>query len=150
MFTVGVVVTGFLPRNDESYSPNFEIITEPNTIKIDNPDWVYRKSYNVTITVYHATEDQCDDTPNILADGTEIDVRFAGDYRYCALSRDLLSRWGGIFDYGDTVLIDGALHLSGAWIVKDTMHPRWKNRVDLLVDQDTRPYKFETAKLRSL
>ena len=158
MCSVGVVVTGF-SRTGNNYSddsgpveifPEREIISEPDTIKIENPDWVYPQYIDVTVTVYHAVESQTDDTPHITADGTKIDVRNAGDYRYCALSRDLLSRWGGNYSYGDTVIVYGAGHLSGAWIVKDTMHPRWKNRVDLLVDRNTRPYKFETAKLRSL
>jgi len=31
--------------------------------------------------------------------------------------------------------------------VRDTMHPRWKNRVDLLTDIGTTPTKFNKAKL---
>lgn len=148
--SVALVVTGFIPRDNGDYSPGFEIISEPDTLRIENPSFVYPQFLDVTVTVYHAVEGQCDDTPDILADGTRIDVRKAGSYRFCALSRDLLSRWDGPYAYGDTVYVENAGHLSGPWIVRDTMHPRWKNRVDLLVDVDTRPYKFEYAKLRSL
>ena len=51
------------------------------------------------------TKAQCDDTPNITADGTKIKPWKATEYRYVALSRDLISRWGGPFDYGDYIVI---------------------------------------------
>lgn len=123
-----------------------------DTFKIENPDFVFplNQYIDVTVTVYHAVASQTDDTPHITADGTVIDVERAGSYRYCALSRDLLVRWDGPYAYGDTVHIEGVGNLSGTWIVRDTMHKRWRNRVDLLVDPNTKPYKFETAKLRSL
>ena len=62
-------------------------------------------SFDVTVTTYNPTRQQCDSTPNITADGTKINPRKATQYRYVALSRDLLSRWGGPFDYGDYVII---------------------------------------------
>ena len=150
VWMLGAITIGLMPRGNSEPIEEIEIISEPDTLKIENPDWVYPEYIDVVVTVYHAVESQTDDTPHITADGTVIDVRNAGDYRFCALSRNLLSRWGGSFAYGDTVLVEGAGRLSGVWIVRDTMHQRWKNRVDLLVDVDTRPYKFETAKLRSL
>jgi 3D (Asp-Asp-Asp) domain-containing protein len=115
----------------------------------DAPDWVDTKIIDiVTVTIYNAVSAQCDDTPNILADGTMIDVSRAGEYRYCALSRDLLARWGGRYQYGDTISINGAGNFSGKWVVKDTMNKRFTNRVDLLVDEGTRLYKYEYASLR--
>ena len=65
-------------------------------------------SYKVTVTTYNPTREQCDDTPNITADGTKIKTWRATEYRYVALSRDLLSRWGGPFNYGDYIVIEGA------------------------------------------
>ena len=150
VWTLGLIIIGLLPRKSEVVIQEIEIISEPDTLKFEDPDWVYPEYIDVTVTVYHAVESQTDDTPHITADGTVIDVRNAGQYRFCALSRNLLERWDGPYSYGDTVFVEGAGSLSGPWIVKDTMHKRWKNRVDLLVDVDTRPYKFETAKLRSL
>ena len=138
-----------MPNQNAPQVSEIVIVSEPDTLSID-PDWVYSTWIDVTVTIYHAVEGQTDDTPHITADGTWIDVRNAGDYRYCALSRDLLSRWGGIYSYGDMVYVQDAGHFSGFWIVKDTMHQRWKNRVDLLVDQDSGLHKFEYAKLRSL
>jgi len=117
---------------------------------LEDPDPAYLtlpKDIEVTVTVYHAVIGQTDSTPHILADGTKIDVDRAGSYRYCALSRDLLERWGGEFAYGDTIAIDGIGSFSGYWIVKDTMNARWTNRVDLLVDRETRPYKWVAARM---
>jgi 3D (Asp-Asp-Asp) domain-containing protein len=89
-------------------------------------------SYKVTVTTYNPTRAQCDDTPNITADGTRIKPWKATEYRYVALSRDLLSRWGGPFDYGDYIVIEGTKSWDGVYQVRDTMNPKWTNRVDIL------------------
>tara|TARA_Y100000004_G_C8859072_1_gene388180 strand:- start:441 stop:959 length:519 start_codon:yes stop_codon:yes gene_type:complete len=89
-------------------------------------------SYKVTVTTYNPTRAQCDDTPNITADGTRIKPWKATQYRYVALSRDLLSRWGGPFDYGDYIVIEGTKSWDGVYQVRDTMNPKWTNRVDIL------------------
>ena len=89
-------------------------------------------SYRVTVTTYNPTRAQTDSTPNITADGTRINPRKATQYRYVALSRDLLSRWGGPFEYGDYIVIEGTNGKDGIYQVRDTMNPRWTNRVDIL------------------
>ena len=89
-------------------------------------------SYKVTVTTYNPTKEQCDSTPNITADGTTIKPWRATDYRYVALSRDLLSRWGGPFEYGDYIVIEGTDGWDGIYQVRDTMNPKWTNRVDIL------------------
>jgi 3D (Asp-Asp-Asp) domain-containing protein len=89
-------------------------------------------SYKVTVTTYNPTRAQCDDTPNITADGTRIHTWKATEYRYVALSRDLISRWGGPFDYGDYIVIEGTGKWDGIYQVRDTMNPKWTNRVDIL------------------
>ena len=91
-----------------------------------------RISYQVTVTTYNPTKAQCDNTPNELADGTKIKPWIATKYRYVALSRDLLSRWGGPFDYGDYIVIEGTGKWDGVYQVRDTMNPKWTNRVDIL------------------
>jgi len=91
-----------------------------------------RIAFNVTVTTYNPTKQQCDDTPNITADGTRIKTWKATEYRYVALSRDLLSRWGGPFNYGDYVAIEGTGKWDGIYQVRDTMNPKWTNRVDIL------------------
>ena len=89
-------------------------------------------AFNVTVTTYNPTKQQCDDTPNITADGTKIKPWRATEYRYVALSRDLLSRWGGPFDYGDYIVIEGTGKWDGVYQVRDTMNPKWVKRVDIL------------------
>tara|TARA_Y100000593_G_scaffold47382_1_gene89825 strand:- start:3607 stop:4128 length:522 start_codon:yes stop_codon:yes gene_type:complete len=91
-----------------------------------------RISYKVTVTTYNPTKQQCDSTPNITADGTKIKTWKASSYRYVALSRDLLSRWGGPFNYGDYIVIEGTGDRDGVYQVRDTMNPKWTNRVDIL------------------
>ena len=89
-------------------------------------------AFDVTVTTYNPTKQQCDDTPNITADGTKIKPWRATEYRYVALSRDLLSRWGGPFDYGDYIVIEGTGKWDGVYQVRDTMNPKWVKRVDIL------------------
>jgi 3D (Asp-Asp-Asp) domain-containing protein len=89
-------------------------------------------AFNVTVTTYNPTVRQCDSTPNITADGTKINPKRATQYRYVALSRDLLSRWGGPFNYGDYIVIEGTGKWDGLYQVRDTMNPKWTNRVDIL------------------
>ena len=89
-------------------------------------------AFNVTVTTYNPTRQQCDSTPHITADGTHFKTWRATEYRYVALSRDLLSRWGGPFDYGDYIVIEGTGKWDGVYQVRDTMNPKWTNRVDIL------------------
>jgi 3D (Asp-Asp-Asp) domain-containing protein len=89
-------------------------------------------AFDVTVTTYNPTRQQCDSTPNITADGTKINPKRATQYRYVALSRDLLSRWGGPFNYGDYIVIEGTDGWDGVYQVRDTMNPKWVKRVDIL------------------
>ena len=87
---------------------------------------------HVTLTMYHPTRNQTDSTPNITADGTKFNIWKASEYRYVAVSRDLLSRWGGPFEYGDYIVIEGTDGWDGVYQVRDTMNRKWTNRVDIL------------------
>ena len=90
--------------------------------------------FKVTVTMYNPTRKQCDSTPNITADGTKINPKKASSYRYVALSRDLLSRWGGPFEYGDYIIVEGCDgKYDGLWQIKDTMNPRITNTIDFLL-----------------
>ena len=97
-------------------------------------------AYQVTVTTYNPTIHQCDDTTHITADGTHFKTWRATEYRYVALSRDLLSRWGGPFNYGDYIVIEGAGDRDGVYQVRDTMNPKWTNRVDILTTNDRFKY----------
>ena len=103
--------------------------------------------FEVTVTMYNPTKGQCDSTPNITADGTRINPRKASSYRYIALSRDLLSRWGGPFNYGDYVIIEGTGKDDGVYQVRDTMKPRFTKRVDILKSKGSRKFKYNSVKL---
>ena len=106
------------------------------------------QSFDVTVTTYNPTRAQCDNTPNQTADGTIIKPWKATDYRYVALSRDLLSRWGGPFEYGDYIVIEGTDGWDGVYQVRDTMNPKWVKRVDILTTNsmfkytDVKMYKY--------
>ena len=103
---------------------------------------------DVTVTMYHPVRQQTDRTPNILADGTKITVHKASEYRYVAVSRNLLKRWGGWLDYGDFIILTGTDGKDGVYQVKDTMNKRFVNRIDILESPGTKPYKFTSAKIK--
>ena len=102
---------------------------------------------NVTVTMYEPLSYQTDSTPNILADGTRIRIHKASEYKYIAVSRNLLSRWGGWLDYGDFVVLKGTDGKDGVYQVKDTMNARFVNRIDILESPGTKPYKFNNARI---
>ena len=101
----------------------------------------------VTVTMYQPVRYQTDSTPNILADGTRIKTDQASNYKFIAVSRNLLKRWGGWLDYGDFVLLIGTGHKDGVYQVKDTMNSRFINRVDILESPGVKPYKYDQAKI---
>lgn len=103
---------------------------------------------DVTVTMYHPVRQQTDRTPNILADGTKITVHKASEYRYVAVSRNLLKRWGGWLDYGDFIVLTGTDGKDGVYQVKDTMNQRFVNRIDILESPGTKPYMFSSAKIK--
>ena len=105
----------------------------------------YKYGIEVDVTMYQPDNIQCDDTPNITADGTRIRIHKASEYKFVALSRNLLKRWGGPFDYGDFILVKGTKNKDGVYQVRDTMNPKWVNVVDILESFDVRPYKYENV-----
>ena len=103
--------------------------------------------FDVTVTMYNPAVGQTDSTPNETADGTIINPKKASEYRYVALSRDLLKRWGGPFDYGDYVVIEGTGKQDGVYQVRDTMNPRFTKRVDILKSKGSKRFKYNSIKL---
>ena len=103
----------------------------------------------VTVTMYHPVPEQTDSTPNVTADGTVFRIENASDYRYIAVSQNMLIRNGGFLDYGDWVVVDAGKK-SGLYQVRDTMHRRWTNRIDILESPGVRPYKYNNASLQKL
>lgn len=81
-------------------------------------------------TVYNSVASQCDSDPLVTADGSKITSK---PVRWVALSRDLLSRWGGEYDYGDTIWVyHPDVRLCGQWVVHDCMNARFSNRIDFM------------------
>lgn len=90
--------------------------------------------YTVSATVYFPEPDQTDRDPLITADGSRINPRNPRKHRWIAVSRDMLVRWGGTIDYGDSLWVRGISdELDGLYIVRDTMNRRFRNRIDILV-----------------
>ena len=102
---------------------------------------------NVTVTMYQPVRYQTDSTPNILADGTRIKTEQASNYKFIAVSRNLLKRWGGWLEFGDVVILIGTDHKDGIYQVRDTMNARFVNYIDILESPGVKPYKFNKAKI---
>ena len=91
--------------------------------------------WEVLGTYYNPVARQCDATPFITADGSKINKsRLKKEQiKWVALSRDLLARWGGPFDYGDTLYVHHTNeHVRGIWVVHDSMNARFRKRMDFL------------------
>jgi len=105
--------------------------------------------HKVTVTMYHPVPGQTDDTPNITADGSVIRINNASEYRYVAVSRNMLRRDGGFLTYGDYVWLEAGKK-SGVYQVRDTMASRWVNRIDILETPGVKPYKYNEAFIRRI
>ena len=118
-------------------------------IKEEKIEEYENNKHQVVVTMYHPVAEQTDDTPNITADGTVIKISKASEYRYVAVSRNMLTRYGGFLRYGDYVWVDAGKK-SGVYQVRDTMAARWINRIDILESPGVKPYKYIDAALRRL
>ena len=107
----------------------------------------YKYGVEVNVTMYQPVYPQTDNTPDITADGTRIRINKASEYKFVALSRNLLKRWGGPFDYGDFILIKGTKNKDGVYQVRDTMNPKYVNYVDILESINVKPYKYENVQI---
>ncbi len=109
----------------------------------------YPETYTVTATVYYPEKGQTQGNPLITADGSRINPKAPKKHRWIALSRDMLSRWGGDIAYGDTVWVRGiSAQLDGQYIVRDTMNGRFRNHIDILVGRHDRIYgKWENVEI---
>ena len=114
----------------------------------------HQELHHVTLTKYNPPIAQCDSTPLNTADGGYIDTVALqqGSLRWCVLLRDLLTRWGGPFNYGDIIHVYSP-HMppaNGWWVVHDTMskythdengnlivRTKW---IDILQPMDSRIY----------
>lgn len=79
------------------------------------------ETINVTATAYNSTVAQTTSNPHITAFGDSI---YPG-LNYIAVSNDLLKKG---LKYNTPVKIEG---FDSIFFVKDRMHSRWKNRIDI-------------------
>lgn len=88
-------------------------------------------SMSVTATAYNSLAYQTNSDPNITAFGDSLKPGL----KYIAVSRDLLKRG---LKHNIPVKIEG---LEGIYYVKDKMHSRWKNRIDIYMGIDVKAAK---------
>ena len=146
----GFFSTTMFNEYKKMYSSKIERLESENSELRDELSHYDEYGIEVDVTMYQPNEIQCDDTPNITADGTKIRISKASNYKFVALSRNLLKRWGGPFDYGDFVLLKGTNHKDGVYQVRDTMNPKWVNVVDILESEHVEPYKYTDAHIFKL
>tara|TARA_Y100000034_G_scaffold97884_1_gene119667 strand:- start:574 stop:1107 length:534 start_codon:yes stop_codon:yes gene_type:complete len=141
-FSNGFISVNILEKNKRYYNSLIETIKEENVALTETLTELKSEGMDVTVTMYQPVRYQTDSTPNILADGTRIRTQDASNYKFIAVSRNLLKRWGGWLNYGDFVLLKGTDHKDGVYQVRDTMNKRWVNRIDILESVSVKPYKM--------
>jgi 3D (Asp-Asp-Asp) domain-containing protein len=147
VFVNGFISINILEKNKRYYTSLIETIKGENVALTEILAELKSEGLDVVVTMYQPVERQTDSTPNILADGTRIRTEDASNYKFIAVSRNLLKRWGGWLDYGDFILLKGTTGKDGVYQVRDTMNKRWVNRIDILESAGVKPYKFTDAKL---
>tara|TARA_R100000935_G_C2793804_1_gene147221 strand:- start:305 stop:700 length:396 start_codon:yes stop_codon:yes gene_type:complete len=101
---------------------------EPEETNADVMDW---KTVEVTASAYNSLAYQNQGNPKITAWGDTLKPGM----NVIAISRDLIKK--GMV-YNTPVKIDG---LSGIFFVKDKMHHRWKNKIDIYMGEDVQKAK---------
>ena len=92
----------------------------------------------VTLTTYSVTEEETDSSPTITASGFEIDEDNPKKHRIIAVSRDLKRR----LRFGEKVVLSNAGRFNGVWYVRDLMNSRFRNKIDVLIDEDDKQTKM--------
>ena len=147
VFANGFVSINILEKNKKYYTSLMNEIHEENVALTEKLAELKSEGMAVTVTMYQPVRYQTDSTPNILADGTRIRAKEASNYKFIAVSRNLLKRWGGWLDFGDFILLKGTDHKDGVYQVRDVMNKRFVNRIDILESVNVKPYKFDKAKI---
>jgi 3D (Asp-Asp-Asp) domain-containing protein len=127
---------------------NFITFAPTSIVNIDKIELVGVEK--ITATMYNAIESQCDSDPFLTAGMYKINPSKASEHNWIAMSRNLLNRWGGNFNYGDIVIISNAGHKNGVYTVVDTMNPRFENRIDFLETTGTHHYIYENITIQKI
>lgn len=104
-------------------------------------------SVAVNVSIYHANETECDSTPFITADLTDIKHKNISSLRIISVSRNLLTENGGFLKFGDRVMLVNAGELTGFYVVRDVMHPKYYNKVDVLVSNHVNNLLYQNSAL---
>jgi 3D (Asp-Asp-Asp) domain-containing protein len=115
---------------------NFE--TKPKAEKVEEviPDIV-------TVTTYSIDGNQTDSTPLLTASGFKINPQNPKRHRIIAVSRDLKRK----YRFGQRVRITNAGKYNGEYVIRDLMHHRWKNKIDILINPSDKHTKLRRVKL---
>jgi 3D (Asp-Asp-Asp) domain-containing protein len=97
----------------------------------------------VTLTTYSVSEAQTDSTPLITASGFKINATNPKRHRIIAVSRDLKRK----YKFGQKVRIEGAGKYNGIYTIRDLMHHRWKNKIDILINPSDKHTKLRRIKM---
>ncbi len=100
----------------------------------------------VTLTTYRASIAETDSTPNLTASGFEIDLDNPKKHRILAISRDLKKE----LKWGEKVILENAGRFNGIWYVRDLMNPRFRNKIDVLINEGDKPTKLYNVVLKRL
>ena len=88
-------------------------------------------SIKVTATAYNSLKNQTDSDPHITAYGDSLKPGM----KYIAVSNDLIKKG---LRHNTPIKIKG---LDGIYFVKDRMHARWKNKIDIYMGIDVKAAK---------
>jgi 3D (Asp-Asp-Asp) domain-containing protein len=125
-------------------------VTPPNPFKIETmvKEEVVKeiKKFVVTMTTYTIDPLQTDDTPLETASGFELDEDNPKKHRVIAVSRDIKKK----FKFGEKVRVSNAGKYNGVYYVRDLMNPRWKNKIDILINPDDNHTKLNGVILSKL
>lgn len=90
-----------------------------------NAEW---QTINVSASAYNSVTEQTEGDPFLTAWGDTLEPGM----KAIAVSRDLIKKG---LDYNTPVRIDG---MEGLFFVKDKMHYRWKNKIDIYMGQNVK------------
>ena len=100
-------------------------------LSFDNEPPAQWDTLTVTASAYNSVKNQTQGNPNITAWGDTLEPQS----KVIAVSRDLLRKG---LDYNTPVKIEG---FKGIFLVKDKMHNRWKNKIDIYMGKDVKKAK---------
>ena len=112
----------------------------PFTIETMVKEEVFKevKKFVVTMTTYTIDPLQTDDTPLDTASGFELDEDNPKKDRVIAVSRDIKKK----FKFGEKVRVSNAGKYNGVYYVRDLMNSRFRNKIDVLIDEDDKQTKM--------